>query len=126
MINEPSILKKKNINALYHFWFTRQQKGQNPLKFRRIQSTRTVERQVRMRKRKAYVETSNVDDSMDKRDNEDQDEDDKELDTPEAINPIKISSDEFLQSLTSDPTFKACLDLYKQAKVLVFTFTKLV
>ena len=78
-----------------------------------------------MRKRKLYVETSDVDDGTDEKDDEEQVEDDEDLDTSEITNPVKTSSDEFLQSLTNDPTFEACLHLCKQAKVLVFALIRL-
>jgi hypothetical protein len=69
-----------------------------------------------MEKKKAYEEVSDA--SGDKDDQGDE-SDGIELDAggSNESNPIQQYSDEHLQSLTSHPTFEACLHLCKQAKV---------
>jgi hypothetical protein len=78
-----------------------------------------------MEKRKAYVEISDASEKEEEEEEKEEEEEEEEdadgngdkSDPMGTGNLMKAYSDQYLQSLNSDPKFNDCVNLCKQAKV---------
>jgi hypothetical protein len=137
-ILDPSRLKKRDLDNIYHFWYLRQLAGKRPLKFLSDNRPTTKQSEIRLAKLKRKGKQAQYEELSDEEE-EDEDEDEIGADmedqetgdvegsgsgpmvdtgSPAAHKDLPVA---YLESLSNDPNYRACITLSKIVKVSVFS-----